>query len=113
MNAIHALSQLSYGPVIFGQGIWPDVVRAIIEENEFGHKVSSSCIPLLLTAHSSLLTDALPSPVDAIDTRQLVEISPQRGPISAGVLIIPQTIATHELLNLRGPVEHGLHVTRG
>jgi hypothetical protein len=35
MNAIHALSQLSYGPVIFGQRIWPDMVRAMIEENPF------------------------------------------------------------------------------
>jgi hypothetical protein len=36
MNAIHALSQLSYGPVTsFDQLDWPSSVQAMIEEKLF------------------------------------------------------------------------------
>ena len=45
MNAIHALSQLSYGPVLLslGPSALPDVLRVMIEENSAGF--NSALVP--------------------------------------------------------------------
>src|SRR5882724_7516706 len=56
---------------------------------------------------------ALPSPVHAVKPRQLVEKGAQLRPFSLSFPVSLQTIAAHELIDLRGAIQHCLHVAGG
>src|SRR5258708_34238031 len=54
-----------------------------------------------------------PSPNHFVNTCQFIEVTLQHNPFSLYFPVTPQAIATHELIDLRGAIQHGLHVAGG